>query len=79
MTGSESIGFIGYSCFHLRPGIVELGNWIRSEEHCGKGFGVDIIIALEYYLHEMLEINALIMAPSVKNIRAIWAYEKAGF
>ena len=74
----ELIGFISYSCFHLKEGIAELDNWIRSEENCGKGFGADAIMALGTYLHETLEIHTLIMGPSVKNARAIRAYEKAG-
>jgi Acetyltransferases, including N-acetylases of ribosomal proteins len=78
VTDGEPIGFISYSCFHLKPGIAELDSWIKSENNCGKGFGTDAIIALEGYLHEELGIHTLIMGPSVKNTRAIRAYEKAG-
>ena len=74
----EPIGFISYSCFHLKPGIAELDNWIKSEKDCGKGFGSDAIITLGNHLHETLGIHTLIMGPSVKNTRAIRAYEKAG-
>ena len=74
----EPIGFISYSCFHLKPGIAELDNWMKTEENCGKGFGTDAIMALGNYLHETLGIHTLIMGPSVKNERAIRAYEKAG-
>ena len=74
----EPIGFISYSCFHLKPGIAELDNWMQSEKNCGKGFGTDAVIALGNHLHETLGIHTLIMGPSVKNSRAIRAYEKAG-
>ena len=74
----EPIGFISYSCFHLKPGIAELDNWIKSEKHCGKGYGTDAIITLGDYLHKTLGIHTLIMGPSIKNKRAIRAYEKAG-
>ncbi|MDL2289553.1 GNAT family N-acetyltransferase [Clostridia bacterium OttesenSCG-928-F22] len=76
--GGEHIGFISYSCFHLKAGIAELDNWISREENCGKGFGTDAIIALGNYLHETMGIHTLIMGPSAKNTRAIRAYEKAG-
>jgi len=74
----QPIGFISYSCFHLKPGIAELDNWMKNEENCGKGFGTDAIITLGNHLHETLGIHTLIMGPSVKNARAIRAYEKAG-
>ena len=78
MAEGEQIGFISYSCFHLKPGIAELDNWMKSEKYCGKGFGTDAIITLGNHLHESLGIHTLIMGPSVKNTRAIRAYEKAG-
>lgn len=74
----KPIGFISYSCFHLKPGIAELDNWMSSEENCGKGFGTDAIIALGNHLHKTMGVHTLIMGPSVKNTRAIRAYEKAG-
>jgi len=78
VTEGEYIGFISYSCFHLKPGNAELDNWIKNEENCGKGFGTDAIITLGNHLHKTLGIHTLIMGPSVKNARAIRAYEKAG-
>jgi len=75
---SEPVGFISYTAFHLKEGIAELDNWISSEANCGKGFGTDAILALGNYLHEMLGIRELIMAPSIKNARAVKAYEKVG-
>jgi hypothetical protein len=39
---------------------------------------MDAIVTLGNYLHETMEIHTLIMGPSVKNTRAIKAYEKAG-
>ena len=74
----DPVGFISYAAFHLKPGIAELDNWISSEANCGKGFGTDAIIALGNYLHEAMGIEEIIMAPSIKNTRAIRAYEKAG-
>ena len=75
---SEPIGCISYTAYHLKPGIAELDNWIKSEANCGKGFGTDAIIALSNYLHETLGFHTMIMGPSERNKRAIRAYEKAG-
>jgi RimJ/RimL family protein N-acetyltransferase len=74
----EPIGCISYSAYHLKPGIAELDNWISSEANCGKGFGTDAIITLSNYLHKTLGFHTMIMGPSVRNQRAIRAYEKAG-
>ena len=75
----EAIGFISYTAFHLKDGIAELDSWIPLEANCGKGYGNDAIITLSDYLHKKQGINTVIMAPHVKNLRAVRAYEKAGF
>lgn len=73
------VGFISYSAFHLKPSTAELDIWMHREADCGKGFGVDALVALGDYLHGSLGIRELIIAPSSKNTRAVNAYEKAGF
>ena len=75
----EAVGFISYSSFHLKPAVSELDIWMNSEANCGKGFGTDAIISLGNFLHEKMAISEIIIAPSVKNIRAIASYKKAGF
>ena len=75
----DSIGFISYCAFHLKPQTAELDIWMNSEANCGKGFGVDAIISLCKYLNKNMNVFELIMRPSVKNVRAIKAYQKAGF
>jgi len=77
--GKETVGFISYASFHLKPGVSELDIWMNSEAHCGKGFGTDAVASLSDYLNQTLGIHALIMRPSIKNKRAIRAYCKAGF
>jgi len=79
VNGGQPIGFVSYSSFHLKPGIAEVDIWMPSENTCGKGFGVDALISLGDYLNETLGIHELIIAPSIKNTRAVKAYEKAGF
>ncbi|MCL1905551.1 MAG: GNAT family N-acetyltransferase [Clostridiales bacterium] len=73
------VGFISYASFHLQPHKSELDIWMDSESNCGKGYGPDAIVALGEYLRKEIGINELIMRPSVKNTRAIRAYNKAGF
>ena len=75
----EPIGFISYCSFHLKPAMAELDIWIKDEANCGKGFGVDALMALSEYLNREMGIRKLIIAPSVRNTRAVRAYEKAGF
>ena len=75
----EPVGFISYSSFHLQQYKSELDIWMNSEANCGKGFGVDAIVSLGEYLNKTLVIQELIMRPSIKNVRAIKAYKKAGF
>jgi len=75
----ESVGFVSYSSYHLKPYKAELDIWLNSEANCGKGFGTDALVALGDYLNKTLEINELIIRPSVKNINAIKSYKKSGF
>lgn len=76
---SGAIGFVSYCAFHLKPAIAELDIWMSSEANCGSGFGVDALISLGDYLHKEMGFREIIIAPSVKNTRAVKAYEKAGF
>lgn len=75
----EAVGFISYCTFHLKPAIAELDIWMNAEANCGNGFGVDALISLGDYLNKEMDIRELIIAPSIKNTRAVRAYEKAGF
>jgi len=74
----EPVGFISYTCFHLKEGLAELDIWMNCEANCGKGFGTDAIITLSEHLNKALGIHGLIMRPSIKNARANKSYEKAG-
>lgn len=79
VSGDETIGFVSYSAFHLKPGIAEIDIWMGAEASCGSGLGTEALIALGDYLNRELGLRALIIAPSIRNTRAIRAYEKAGF
>ena len=75
----EPIGFVSYCSFHLKPNTAELDIWIKDDTNCGKGFGTDALVALSNWLNKEMGIDELIMGPPAKNIRAVKAYEKAGF
>jgi RimJ/RimL family protein N-acetyltransferase len=76
---NEGIGCLCYACFHLRPKTAELDIWLNRKEHCGKGWGTVALRLLVKYLKTEKDIAEFIIRPSEKNIRAIRAYEKAGF
>jgi RimJ/RimL family protein N-acetyltransferase len=76
---SIPVGFINYASFHLTGNRAELDIWMKSEESCGKGIGSSAIKILCDYLSSTLDMNEFIILPSIKNTRAIRAYEKAGF
>ncbi len=77
--GIEEIGCVCYASFHLFPQKAELDIWMKNLEYCGKGYGPEAIKQLVLYLKEQFAISGFIIRPSTKNIRAIRAYEKAGF
>ena len=75
----KEVGFISYTSFHLKEGWSELDIWMNSEANCGNGFGSDALITLTNYLYKNMNIDKMILRPSIKNKRAIRAYMKAGF
>lgn len=76
---NKEIGAISYSSFHLKEKRAELDIWMKTEKSCGRGLGTEAIKIFCEYLMEKLEINKFIIRPSKRNIRAVKAYEKAGF
>jgi RimJ/RimL family protein N-acetyltransferase len=75
----ETIGFINYSAFHLKPHTAELDICIGREADCGKGLGTNTLVSLGEYLNKTLDVRELLIRPSVKNTRAIESYKRAGF
>ncbi len=75
----EEIGCLCYTCFHLRPGRAELDIWLKEKRYCGRGLGSEALRVLVKYLESERNIHKFLIRPSVRNIRAIRAYEKAGF
>ena len=75
----ESVGFISYCSFHMKPFMSELDLWMNSEANCGKGYGTDALVTLMDYLSRELSIREFTIRPSHKNARAVRSYKKAGF
>lgn len=76
-----SIGQINYNDIEVFDGVtrVELDLWMRSKEHCGKGYGTDALNTLCQFLAERMWVQEFMVQPSARNPVAIRAYEKAGF
>jgi diamine N-acetyltransferase len=81
LVDGEPVGQVTYNDIVERDGRrqVELDIWMRSESCCGKGYGTDALDALCGYLHERFGVEQFMVQPSIRNPRAIRAYEKAGF
>jgi aminoglycoside 6'-N-acetyltransferase len=63
----------------LAPGTWDLDLFIASEEHRGKGVGQAALSQLKDEVFETTLATAVCVFPSIRNERAVRAYEKAGF
>ena len=63
----------------LEPGTWDLDLFIASEEHRGKGVGQAALALLKDEVFASTLAVAVSVFPSVRNERAVRAYEKAGF
>jgi diamine N-acetyltransferase len=79
MVSGEAIGQINYNKIDKCNRRTALDIWMRSEADCGKGFGTDALKTLCEYLSRKFGITEFFTTPSARNLRAIRAYEKAGF
>jgi len=76
---SEAVGHVSYSVTDPQSSLVELDIWMRDASCCGRGFGSEALRMLSDELFRMFGAAELIMRPSARNLRAIRAYERAGF
>lgn len=79
MADGELIGQINHDKIYDDRKRTELDIWMSSEANCGKGYGSDALQTLCKYLFEKYGVVELVVRPSARNLRAINAYEKAGF
>ena len=63
----------------LPPGTWDLDLFIASEEHRGKGVGQAALAELKQEVFGTTLATAVCVFPSIRNERAVRAYEKAGF
>lgn len=63
----------------LEPGTWDLDLFIASEEHRGKGAGQAALALLKNEVFAATLAVAVCIFPSIRNERAVRAYEKAGF
>lgn len=63
----------------LEPGTWDLDLFIASEEHRGQGAGAAALALLKDEVFATTLAVAVCVFPSIKNERAVRAYEKAGF
>lgn len=63
----------------LTPGTWDLDLFIASEEHRGKGVGQAALAQLKDEVFSTTLATAVCIFPSIRNERAVRAYEKAGF
>jgi RimJ/RimL family protein N-acetyltransferase len=79
MDGNIEVGTICYDLIHAEKKQVLLDIWLRDEQWCGKGYGSVALRLLCMYLFKKKDIRNFYIAPSLRNVRAIRAYERAGF
>ncbi len=75
----EALGQVNYEVIDSAPSVAELDIWLRSQADCGHGYGPDALVALTRYLYEAIGLQEFLVRPSLRNSRAVRAYEKAGF
>lgn len=73
------VGQINYHTLQEHFQHTELDIWMNRPENCGRGYGPDALRTLCDYLFRNLGIKEFAIRPLAKNLRAIRAYEKAGF
>ena len=73
------VGTVGYDLFNQEKNTVALDIWLRSKKYCGRNYGVDALQTLCIHLSQKYRIKNFYISPSLRNIRAISCYKKAGF
>ncbi|MDD3945397.1 MAG: GNAT family protein [Bacteroidales bacterium] len=79
MDQNTEVGTLCYDLMNLKKKWVVLDVWLRDEQYCGKGYGSEALKLICYHLFRTKNIVQFYIAPSLRNPRAIKAYEKAGF
>lgn len=75
----NAVGQINYNAIDLVTKSTELDIWLSDVKYTGKGLGTEAIQRLCAYLFQTFGCEQILICPSLRNRRAIAAYEKAGF
>lgn len=79
LVGDKAIGQINYNKINRKNNSVELDIIIAEDIDKSKGYGSDTLKTLTKYLFKCMNIQFCYIEALTKNVRAIKAYEKAGF
>ena len=77
--GKKHIGQINYNPIDTSQKLVELDVWMANNTYTRKGYGTEAIQLLGNYLQQQFDCELLFLQPSVRNPKAIKAYQKIGF
>lgn len=75
----DDVGHISYSNISRKHSLAELDIWMASLASCGHVCGSDALAALAGHLREEYGFRQFLVRPSRRNLRAIHAYQRAGF
>lgn len=75
----KRIGLITYNGIDTKNKKVELDIIIGDKENMGKGFGTDALKTLIKYLFMKFNLNKIWIEARANNLRAVKAYQRAGF
>lgn len=78
-TDAGEIGTVCYDLLNLQKKWVVLDIWLKDEKYCGYGYGPEALKLLCLHLLKLKGITTFYIAPSQRNVRAVKAYQKAGF
>lgn len=79
LLNDKIIGQVNYNDINRKNNSVELDIWIAKSSNTSRGCGSEALKTLMKYLYKELKIENFIICPSIENLRAIKAYQKAGF
>ena len=73
------VGCVCYEMFYVYEQKAVLMIWLNSKNFLGKGYGTKALKLTMDYLNKNYSVKEFLIRPSVKNLRAIRAYQKIGF
>lgn len=76
---NQAIGQVNYNEIDLDNQSTELDIWLADRQFINKGYGTDALNTFCDFLNKEFDIQKIYIAPSIRNERAVKAYQKAGF